>query len=224
MQLWQQRLQQLTVWWKTRLGQKLLQQEKQYLTEILQDKFGQHLILLATEEFADLITISRMHNSLRIDPFENNELSLPNNIDLIVIPHILAYCVTANEWLQSFWQVLVADGKVLITGFNFMSYLGISRILLKDNVRGLPSQLYSARQLKKLGLENDFKLLKQSYFAKNYNYEKVIKTIIHTQFGNLYSLLLSKQIVTVKTMEPNWQQTTKIGQQNLVNPFIGEKH
>ncbi len=223
MQRWQQSLQQLSTWWKTPLGKNLLRQEKELLTQILQDKFGQQLILLATEEFADLITISRMHNSLRMDPLNTTELRLPTNIDFIIVPHVLAYCVAADSWLKAFWQSLIADGKVLITGFNFTSCLGIQRLLFSKNVRELPAQLYSARQLKKLLFDNDFKLIMQQRFAKSCRFEKQSRVKKNAQFGSLYTLLLNKQLVTVKTIQPQWQSAAKIGQQSLVNPFISEK-
>ena len=226
MQHWQLKLQVLKTWWKTPLGSALLRLEKQFLTTYLQDKFGAQMVLLADESFADLTIASRTHNSIRIDPFTNAHPQLPQNIDVLLVPHMLAYCWGASQWLSAFWQSLEANGQLVLTGFNFMSCLGIQRLLQRTPASDLPSMVNSGYHLRRLLSTTDFNVELEHKFAAHCEPSKLTIDPEMTKaafFGSLYCIIADKQLVTVKTFKTNWRGQAKAGHQRLANPFTTEE-
>lgn len=218
MQQWQSTLQTLVAWWETPIGMQLLQLEQLVIQKKIQNLFGSKLVLLAPESFTQLTSASGMSDSIRLDPFSISKQSLPHNIDIFVVPQLLAYCDDAREWLGAFWQSLAANGTLIITGFNFISYFGLRRLLGRDNLCQIPAICNSQYYLQTLLTTTDFIILSKQRFALSDN-QQVNKKIRSSYFGMLYCLIASKQLVTVKSFRPDWQSKIKAGQQQLANPY-----
>jgi len=226
MQQWQKRLQKLTAWWETPVGETLLQLEKRFLNTYLQVLFGYQMVLLADEAFADLTFSSRLQNSIRLDPFLTSARQLPKNTDVIIVPHALAYMVEAEAWLRAFWETLEANGKLILTGFNFVSCLGLQRLLARRVVRDLPMAINSQRRLQMSLFAADFTLAKHYKFAAHCITTKTDASLLGVKpsyFGLFYCLVASKQLVTVKNFQTEWKSSPKVARQSLVNPYTIDK-
>ncbi len=218
MQQWQSTLQTLAQWWKTPIGTELLKLEQLVIEDSLQYLFGGKIVLLAPENFTGLIAETRMYSSIRADPFSISRQSLPQNIDAFIVPQLLAHCDDAQEWLRTFWQSLEANGMLIITGFNFISFLGLRRLLGKHNLCQLPAIVNSQYHLQTLLATTDFTILSRQRFALS-NSKPLNKKFYSSYFGSLYRLVASKELITVKSFTPDWQLKAKVGQQPLVNPY-----
>ena len=53
--------------------------------------------------------------------------------DLIILPHTLDFCHDPHEVLRQTSQILVADGHIVIIGFNLISFYGIIKLFKKHN-------------------------------------------------------------------------------------------
>ena len=223
MQQWQSTLQALIEWWQTPMGGQLLQLEKLVIRQNLPDSFGHQLALLAPENFTELISENGMHNCIRLDPFAISRQSLPEHIDVFIVPQLLAYCDNPYAWLSAFWQSLAANGTLIITGLNFISYLGLQRLLGKGDLRQLPLRHNSQYYLQALLATTHFIITSKQRFALPGN-EKLDQDMQPSYFGVLYCLIASKQLVTVKGFRRDWRSKLKFAQQRLVNPYNIESH
>ena len=112
--------------------------------EALADAFGFHALQLGLPAF-DALAGNRMpHRWLAVQAGQAVPLSgagaalscdfdaLPfpsQSIDLVVLPHALEAARDAHLALREVERVLVPEGRVLITGFNPWSFLGLTRRL-----------------------------------------------------------------------------------------------
>lgn len=224
MQDWQKKLQQLQAWWQTPLGQTLLDIEKRYLAEHLATTFGYQLVLIADESFASLSNHSRMSQVLRIDPLTESVDNLPENMDAIIIPHSLSYVPNPQLWLQAIHNKLDSNGIIVLTAFQYLSYLGLQKAMLAKNVRALPAEVNNFSYLRSALLSNEFSLIDSDRFAAgslsctDKNDNKVMK---QSYFGNLICITARKKLATVKNIETDWTNKAANSQAAL-NSCIGE--
>lgn len=134
------------------MGKRLLQEEQAWLDETLQDVFGYHAVqispmpldALRTNRMScrvrmvwgearlgdgidancappDLASQSSLIGSTRDLPF------LTESLDLLVLPHTLEVSEDPHYLLREAQRVLIPEGKIVITGFNPLSFWGLRR-------------------------------------------------------------------------------------------------
>jgi SAM-dependent methyltransferase len=127
-------------WLQTPLGEYLIAWEHARLDAMLADIFGYNALQVGLAE-ADLLRASRM--PLHVHAARNgasmptaritvmcDEAALPfaaASLDLVVLAHELEFSATPHQLLREAERVLVAEGSVVICGFNPYSLWGLRR-------------------------------------------------------------------------------------------------
>jgi SAM-dependent methyltransferase len=129
-------------------GRYVLDWEQQQLDAAVADIFGYHALQLGLPEI-DALRESRMplrfcasdrllgagaHGAAGRVAVINRYEELPfatNSIDLVVMPHILEFAEEPHQVLREVDRVLVAEGQVVLTGFNPASLWGLRQLLAR---------------------------------------------------------------------------------------------
>lgn len=129
----------LTLWFKTPLGDALLAEERHSVDRALQCLFGYHLLQLSISPELDLGEQSRishrfaLHSQLANNPrlsaladFTQLPLSA-ESMDVVLLHHTLDFSEHPHQLLREVSRVLIPRGHLLIVGFNPWSLWGIAR-------------------------------------------------------------------------------------------------
>jgi len=126
----------LTDWFRTPLGQYLLEKERSYLDDVTPDIFGFHALQLGLPE-VDLLRESRIAHRMRSASSGEPDLyarchELPlatQSIDLVVLPHVLEFAEEPHAILREVDRVMMPEGRLVIVGFNPWSLWGLRSAL-----------------------------------------------------------------------------------------------
>lgn len=80
-----------------------------------------------------------IQDTLILDAFEALPIA-SESIDLLVLPHVLEFCSDPHQVLREAQRVLRPDGKLMVSGFNPVSFWGARQLFM----RPLPSRLSRA--------------------------------------------------------------------------------
>jgi len=151
--------QQLQEWYVTPAGQILYKDLLIKLDKLLPSLFGYHALQiggLANE--IDLIASSKIGQKIYMTLNAEkgnvvaNPLALPfpqNTLDLIVLPHTLDISAEPHQVLREIHRVLIAEGHLVIIGFNPFSMMGLSKLVLIRSQRApWAAHFYTQRRLK----------------------------------------------------------------------------
>ncbi|HHH45055.1 MAG TPA: methyltransferase domain-containing protein [Gammaproteobacteria bacterium] len=136
-------LPELRLWCRQHLGQQLAAAEQTALRELLSDIFGYHLLVLDPGCQPQALGASRiMHRVVQSRTGEGldetpgilascEQLPIQSDcIDAFVLPHVLELSRDAHQVLREIDRCLVAEGHVIILGFNPYGWWGLRRLLL----------------------------------------------------------------------------------------------
>lgn len=131
----------LNQWLDTPLGRYVMTREQAYFDQAVADVFGYHAVQLGLPDHP-LLRENRMpwrcragsHGPVDVlcDPVAMPFAS--QSIDLLLLPHVLDFTSHPHQVLREAERVLVAEGRVILTGFNPFSLWGLAR-------RGKPDSL-----------------------------------------------------------------------------------
>jgi SAM-dependent methyltransferase len=132
-------------WSQTPLGARLLSEEQSWLDATLADVFGYHAMQIGPMPL-DALRANRMSTRARMGwpgalapPYEcsaqSSEIAQPSclvgsmselpfqteSLDLLVLPHTLEVCHDPHHLLREAQRVLIAEGRLVIVGFNPLS-------------------------------------------------------------------------------------------------------
>ena len=132
------------LWFTTELGQRLARQEKIILDKYLPDLFGYYLLqcgcpeIYAERQAGNWLNSSRVSSRFCIDYHRNQGVScqaslshLPmksDSLDIVILPHVLEYSSEPHQVLREIERVLIAEGHVVILGFNTLSIWNLFRV------------------------------------------------------------------------------------------------
>lgn len=135
------------------MGASLLREEQAWLDETLQDVFGYHAVQIGPAPL-DALRTNRMSSRVRMVWGESPERGaasggtssdvglvaqsalvgstrdlpfLTESIDLLVLPHTLEVSPDPHHLLREAQRVLIPEGKIVIVGFNPLSFWGLRR-------------------------------------------------------------------------------------------------
>ena len=123
-------------WFKTCLGQYLLEREQNHFDEAVADVFGYNAMQIGFPQY-DFLRANRMplqfctgieggaavRASPEFLPIETN------SIDLVLLPHVLEYSANPHQILREVQRVLMPEGQVIVCGFNPRSLWGARGVL-----------------------------------------------------------------------------------------------
>ncbi len=139
-----------------------------------------------------------------------------DSVDLIVMSHALDFTSKPHEILREMERSLVAEGHLIIIGFNPISFYGLWRLFLsRTNTTPWDANFYSIRRLRDwcslLGFEEieiqyaghlpPFKRLQS--WQKMRSIESFIKKFFN-RFGGVYVLVARKRVARLTPLKGVW--------------------
>ena len=211
-------------WFETCLGQYLLEHERRYFDQAVADVFGYHAIQIGFPEF-DFLQTNRMPSRFCIDNEEGVTLLaspdfLPiesDSIDLIVMPHTLEFHANPHQILRETQRALIAEGHVIICGFNPYSLWGLHRwFASSDHDFPWNGHFISLPRLKDWLTLLDFEITagRLDCYVPPFSQEKWIRRF---QFmepagdrwwpvgGGIYFLQAVKRVHGMRVIKPEWK-------------------
>jgi SAM-dependent methyltransferase len=210
-------------WFKSPLGQYLLNLEYGYINPVVMDTFGFYAIQMGNFDI-DFLDHSRIPNKFSLNsnhadlmastealPFEEA------SVDLIIAPHILEQMAEPYELLKEIHRVLMPEGRLIISGFNPMSLWGIKRLLSFDidypwNTKFIPLSKIK-EWLPIIGLEMvEGKMgcyvppIQQSSWLKKLHTMEKLGDRWWPMLGGFYFLVIQKRVHGMTPIRPLWKK------------------
>lgn len=234
MKVWQEFQQ----WFTTALGQRLAQKEKEILDKYLPDLFGYYLVQCGCPEImsemraGNWLQSSRVSSRFCLDYVINQGVScqaslayLPlksDSIDIVILPHVLEYSSEPHQVLREVERVLIAEGHVIILGFNPWSFWNLFRYFYFWNK---PSPwngqfLASSRVSDWLALLGFDVVQREGYFyqlpiqskkiIKNLGFFEKLGQRLWPSLGAGYVMVARKRVETLTPIRPRWRSKQQV--------------
>ncbi|MCW8899957.1 MAG: class I SAM-dependent methyltransferase [Gammaproteobacteria bacterium] len=232
--LWQE----FQLWYTSPLGQQLAQQEKDLMYKYLPDLFGYFLLQCGCPEIkiekmaGNWLESSRVYTRFCLDYDINQGVSCQTNlaqlpvksdsIDIVILPHVLEFSAEPHQVLREVERVLIAEGHVVILGFNPWSLWNVFRIFhfWKKPALWNAQFLTAARVTDWLALLGFDLVQRQGYFyqppIQNENITRKLSfldTLGQRFWPNLgagYVLVARKRVVTLTPIRPRWRSQRQV--------------
>jgi SAM-dependent methyltransferase len=136
-------------WYLSTLGKELADLEEKCLERMLRDTFGYYLLQVGGAScLAETVRMSRIrqriylparivHESLGCQVVATPD-RLPiaaDSVDVVVLPHTLEFAHDARQVLREAERVLIAEGRLVVIGFNALSMWGAWRLVRRGRGR-----------------------------------------------------------------------------------------
>ena len=230
--------QQFQIWYTSSLGNRLAMSEKRILDEYLPDLFGYFLLqcgcpeIKLEKEKGRWLENSRVSSQFFLDYDINQGVSgqanlahLPikaDSLDIVVLPHVLDFSIEPHQVLREVERVLIAEGHVIILGFNPWSLWNVFRFLHIWNKQPPWNARYlsSSRVMDWLTLLGFDVVQRQGYFhqlpiqnikiIKNMHFlEKLMQRFL-PNLGAGYALVACKRVHTLTPIRPRWRSRHQV--------------
>jgi SAM-dependent methyltransferase len=145
-----------------------------------------------------------------------------DSLDIVVLPHVLEFSNTPHQVLREVERVLIAEGHVVILGFNPLSLWNLSRLFLfwKKQAPWNATFLSASRVMDWLALLGFDVIHRQGYFYRppfqNTNFmtkmgffEKIGHRI-WPKLGAGYVLVARKRVETLTPIRERWRAKRKL--------------
>lgn len=222
----------LEQWFRSPLGQQLLEAEQQMLNREFSCMFGYHLMQLSVDRHIRLFDDCRINHCFAIgvgSPESGSNVgafgsldALPLDdecIDVTVLHHVLEFSSNPHQVLKEASRVTIPRGYIIVLGFNPVSPMGIlkpfAQLLSRSPIWKRNSlhksrvadwlQFLDCNTLRtKMGLYN-WPLQNKRYL----DYSARINAWLQARglpFGNFYCLVARKDRVSMTPIRPDWGQ------------------
>lgn len=230
--------QQFQLWYSTSLGQRLAHCEKHILDKVLPDLFGYFLLqcgcpeISSEKEVGNWLESSRVSTRFRLDYHINQDVSccahlpqLPiktDSIDIAILPHVLEFSSDPHQVLREVERVLIAEGHVVILGFNPWSVWNIFRLFLfwKKQAPWNANFFTASRVMDWLALLGFDVIQRHGYFYQPpIQSENIIKKMgffdkmgerFWPNLGAGYVLVARKRVQTLTPIRQKWRTQRKV--------------
>ena len=122
-----------TEWLTSPLGQYLQEREQAYFDQTVVDLFGFNALQIGLPHW-EMLRNSRIPHRFCVGTHAGDVLAEPTHlpfanqsVDLLVLPHLLEFSNYPHQILREAERVLIAEGNLLISGFNPRSLWGLHR-------------------------------------------------------------------------------------------------
>ena len=241
-----ERLRELRTWCKQPLGSKLADAEQALLHDVLSDLFGYHLVVVDPPCAPDALEASRIMHRVVQSSLGDGLVTAPglfgqaealplrsDSVDAFVLPHVLELSADAHQVLREIDRCLVAEGHVVILGFNPYGWWGLRRLIPGWN-RGVPWSLsyVSMPRLKDWLSLLGFDTIRTRYLFPHppwhYGSEKsrwpLLRRLRHERWSLLaasYVLVARKRVATLTPIKPRWRPQRAIIAGGMAEPNQG---
>lgn len=230
-------------WYKRPFGEHLDSLDQQQLDEILPNLFGYHIAQIGLTGERDLLRSSRISHHFVCDFLAEECLNqagcktapecLPlasDSIDVLVLPHVLELCEAPHDVLREAERVLIAEGHVVILGFNPFSFIALWR-LFSSGRRIVPwcGRFISVTRLKDWLSLLGFDIVATNYYSyrppihhqgimQRLQFIEVIASKLLRIFGGSYVIVARKRTVTLTPLRTRWHANKVVA--GLVEPMV----
>lgn len=229
---------QFQLWYTTSLGQRLAQCETQILDKFLPDLFGYYLLqcgcpeIMAEKIAGNWLKSSRVSAQFCLDYEVNQGVScqaylaqLPmksDSLDIVILPHVLEFSSEPHQVLREVERVLIAEGHVVILGFNPWSSWNIFRLFHFWNKQAPWNAhfLAASRVMDWLALLGFDVVQRQGYFyhlpiqtdnkIKKFGLIQKLGQRLWPNFGAGYVLVARKRVQTLTPIRPRWRTQRQV--------------
>ena len=225
-------------WYVTSLGQRFAQSEQKILDKYLPDLFGYYLLQCGCPEVKAEMTAgnwlksSRVSSRFCMDYHINQGVScqaslshLPmksDSLDIVLLPHVLEFSAEPHQVLREVERVLIAEGHVVILGFNPWSIWNIFRVfhIWKKPTPWNANFLAASRVMDWLALLGFDVVHRQGYFyqppiqnkniSKNMRFLDKLGQRLWPNLGAGYVLVARKRVETLTPIRPRWRSQRQV--------------
>lgn len=217
----------MTEWLQTPLGKNLLGVEFSLLENMINRRFGYHLLQLCCGDIAVyedspighkfcITPSTKVKNASLVAQAEAIPLAT-ESVDMVVLHHAMDYSGDPHQLLREVDRVLIAGGHLLITGFNPFSTWGARHKLGKKNGKSpWQSNLLSSRRLSDWLKLLDFKVEQVHYglYSLPVNNSRMIRYSsfmgklaqrLNWPTGGIYVISAKKQALPMTPIREPWK-------------------
>ncbi len=221
-------------WYQTPLGKALAEEENAHLETVLPMLFGYYLLQMG-KPFepsylgSSLIRKKFIMKQCALQCNDNGLVSsatslaiASDSVDVVILPHVLELQVNPHQVLREVDRVLVAEGHVVILGFNPWGMWGVRNWA----ARGKSTPPWCANFLSPFRVKDWLRLLNfdlqmaATFFHKppiNTNYVQnhlsrwdAVSRKLWPAFGGSYILVAKKEVLTLTKIPKRWRPMKKL--------------
>ncbi|MBL78895.1 MAG: SAM-dependent methyltransferase [Nitrosomonadaceae bacterium] len=213
-------------WFESYLGQYLLEIEQIHFDQVVMNIFGYNAIQIGFPQY-DFLRTNRMPFKFCADTERGATLLaspdfLPiesNSIDLVVLPHVLEFRSNPHQVLREVQRILLAEGQVIICGFNPMSLWGV-RKWFDSSKHNFPwnGNFITLPRLKDWLTLLDFEMtsgrvvcysppINQEKWLKRFNFMEHMGNRWWPISGGVYFLQAIKRTYGMRVIKPAWKNS-----------------
>ncbi len=204
-------------WFESRVGESILNREREWNSEALRSAYGMHLMQLglphtnladhALEIHHRFVVSVGVRDSHSWAVLEGDEQALPiatESLSVVVLPHVLEFSGNPHQLLREVTRVLAEDGMLVIYGFSPWSIANFSRRLPRGHYLSprhviewlglLGYQLHQRREL--------------PWFDWRWRRSGL--------YSGFYQLVARRQVAPLSPIRLQWRQRAAIATGNLV--------
>ncbi|MBZ0092995.1 MAG: class I SAM-dependent methyltransferase [Sulfuricellaceae bacterium] len=214
-------------WLTTSQGAYLMAREGEHIERMVANVFGFNAVQLSMGRH-DLLASSRIPLRLHAGRGEEVQLKadyrqLPfasQSVDLMLLPHILEFNVDPHQILREVERVLIAEGQVIISGFNPWSLWGLRRLFPGGDDCPWCGRFISLRRLRDwlalLGFEivagqfcGYVPPLQQEKWLNRYAFMELAGNRWWPAAGGVYIIQAIKRVHGMRLITPRWQEAAR---------------
>jgi len=220
-------------WYRTPLGERLLQSEQQLLEKTLPRRFGYHLLQIGCADLPmyESSPIGHKFAITQAAHYEEDEINqapeilargdaIPlssESVDLVLLHHALDYTAAQHQLLREVSRVLIAGGHIVIIGFNPISSWGI-----RTRFPGRKKSPWQGKLLSTLRLTDWLKLLDFQVEQVRFGgyclpinspgvirYSGIMDNLamrLNWPTGGVYMICARKQVLPLTPIQTSWRE------------------
>lgn len=213
-------------WFDTALGQKVLEAERALVDPILSRLFGYHILQIGCSDQHSLIAESPVGHKIQFSSAvgpqvqqavaRNEELPLSeDSMDVVLIHHALDFSADSHKLLREAVRVLRPGGKLILLGFNPVSAWGVRKLFGRSEAPWSGRFITTSRASDWLKLLDLF--VESTTFGCHFlpvRYARLLSYAdgwerlgvrMNSHLGGIYFILGIKQVATITPILPRWR-------------------
>lgn len=207
-------------WFSSALGKRFLGYQQKLLDEALSHCFGYHLLQLSVDPKLSLFAESRVQKKYRVHPAVGNidancnfeQLPFASeSLDVVIVHHAHEYVQDPHRMLREIERVLVANGHLIVLGFNPWAPLGWYSFIGGF----LPNTIWHGHHIRCHRVKDWLGVL--GFETKRINYgahcpdvlqrassPRLQRCLKYLPLGNFYLISAVKQVSLATPIKPGW--------------------
>jgi SAM-dependent methyltransferase len=237
-------------WYRTPLGRHVAAAEGVCLERLLEDAFGLYLLQVGgAEQFGEAVDGSRIRHRIVLAPGFCGHGPSPRitavpqalpiagaSIDAVLLPHTLDFSGDAHQVLREAERILIPEGRLVVFGFNPLSFWGLMRMVpRRGRRRRVPwcgTQLTPFRLcdwLRLLGFQVEvrqtlvFRPPVSGAYLSQLDWMDGLGARYWSAFGGVYAIRAVKRVTALTPLRPNWRSRRPVLPGRAVEPTARER-